>query len=644
MRLISTGHKRFKAAATGLCLALGTAMPALAWEEAPMLAERVAAGELPPVDERLPAEPMVLEVLDEIGEYGGTLRRAILGGGDQHNIVRTISNENLVRWSSDWSTIESNIAHRWTVSEDATTYTFELIEGIRWSDGEPFTADDIMFWYDVFMDERLTPSKHPNYVGSSGPLEVTKIDDYTVEFKFGEPNGLFLQNMAYGYGYYPVNYPRHYLEQFHADHNPEIQALVDADPVAADWIQLFNLKAGPLETPIFWQNPDRPTLHAWQLTAPYGSTDRLVAERNPYYWKVDSEGNQLPYIDRVTWDQVEDPETILLKAFNGEIDYMARHIGRPANFAALTDNAERGQYDFYQVGDITATQAALILNHNNPDPVKRDIVQNFDFRRALSHAMNREEILDLIYFGIGRAVQTSPHPLAPFYNEEWAVQYTEYDPDLANELLDGMGLDQKDSEGYRLGPDGERLTLIFLVADVFGFQYPDVMELVSGYAADVGIDIQVRASDRSRLTEIVSSGEHDGYIWNCPGGLVDAYTNPDCYLPRLQVDYWANDWAAWGVGNSQGEEPPAEIKALFETYAVVTNSANPAEQEAALIDLIDQATGMLLTIGLYQSEGAFGIARNNLRNYPDPMPIAGQLWTPAPYTAQYFFEGGDNLQ
>ncbi|WP_380056133.1 ABC transporter substrate-binding protein [Falsihalocynthiibacter sp. SS001] len=626
----------------GLCLA-GAAFGA-DYKEAPMLAEQVAAGTLPEVQDRLPTEPMVLETLDSIGEYGGTLRRAILGGGDQHNIVRLISNENLVRWSADWSTVHPNIAESYEVSEDATTFTFKLREGMKWSDGEPFTVDDIMFWSEVFNDDRLTQSQHPNFVGPSGPVEVTKIDETTVEFKFAEPNGLFLQNMAYGYGYYVVNYPAHYLKQFHADYNPDVQALVDAEPAAADWMALFNLKSGPMHTPIFWQNVDRPTLHPWHLTTAYGASDRVVAERNPYYFKVDSEGQQLPYIDRVTWDQVEDPESILLKAFNGEIDYMARHIGRASNLASLTDNKERGQYDFYQVGDITASQAALMLNLNNSDPVKREIVNTFEFRKALSHAVDRQEIIDLVYLGVGNPVQTSPHPLSPLYNEEWSTQHTEFDPELANELLDGIGLDQRDSDGFRLGPDGNRFTLVFLVADVFGFQYPDVMEIVAEQAAEVGLDIQVRATDRSRLNELTQNAEHDGYIWNCPGGLVDAYTNPDCYLPRPAIIHFAPEWAKWGVNPSTGEEPPADIKALFEAYKGVTASADPAAQEEALKKLIDQAAGQLLTIGLRQVDGAFGIARNNLRNYPDPMPIAGQLWTPAPYTAQYYFEGGDNLK
>lgn len=626
-----------------MLLSAGTTAFAENYSEAPALAALVASGELPAVAERLPDEPMVLETFEGIGEYGGTLRRAILGGGDQYNILRQIGNENMVRWSRDWTEVLPNIAESYEVSDDATTFTFNLRPGMRWSDGAPFTADDIMFWYEVFSDPRLTPEKHPIYVSASGPVEVTKIDDYTVDFRFGEANGLFLQNMAYGFGYYVTSYPKHYLEQFHADHNPDVQALVDAEPAATDWVSLFNLRAAPMHTPAFWQNPDRPTLHAWHLTTAYGSTDRVVAERNPYYWKVDEAGNQLPYIDAFTWDQVEDVEAILLKAFNGELDMMERHIGRPANLAVLTDNAERGQYGFYGVGDITANQAALMLNLNNPDPVKNAIVNTLEFRQALSLAVDRQEIIDLVYLGVGRPVQTSPHPTAPFYNEEWSTAFTQFDPDAANTLLDGMGLDQRDGDGYRLGPDGNRFTLVFLVADVFGFQYPDVMELVAGYGKDVGLDIQVRATDASRLQEIIRTGEHDAYIWNCPGGLVDAYTNPDCYLPRGQSVFWAPGWAAWGVDNTTGIEPPDSIKALFQAYEGVTTTADPAAQEAALVNLIDLASDQLLTIGLMQADGAFGIVRNNVRNYPDPMPIAGQLWTPSPYTAQYYFEGGVNL-
>lgn len=641
-------HKRLgKIFASGLAIAAlaSASIPALAFEEAPMLSEQVAAGTLPPVDERLPVKPMVLEVVDQPGEYGGTMRRAILGGGDQHNIVRTIGSENLVRWDVTWSEVRPNIAESYEVSADAKTFTFKLREGTRWSDGELFTADDIMFWYeDVFLDTRLTPSKHPNYVGPSGPVKVTKIDDYTVEFKFEEANGLFIQNMAYGFGYYPVVYAKHYLSQYHEKYNPNIQELVDAEPAAADWIQLFNLKAGPMHTPLFWQNPDRPTLHAWHLTNAYGSSDRVVAERNPYYFKVDSEGQQLPYIDRITYDQVEDVETILLKAFNGEIDYMNRHLGRPPYRAVLTDNMERGKYRFFDTNDLPSNTMILMLNLNNADPVKREIVSNKDFRIGLSHAINRQEIIDLLYFGSGRASQTAPQPTSDLYKEQYSTQFTEFNPELANEFLDKAGLSERDDEGFRLGPDGERFSLVFMVADVFGLQYPDAMQLVAEYAADVGIDIQVRATDRSRLMELVRSNEQDAYMWNCGGGQADAYTSPMCYVPRPgNTVHWAKLWAEWGVDPETGEEPPAEVKAIFAAYDEVLAAPTPEEQKARMERVLELSMDQLFTIGLIQNEPAFGVARNNVGNVPDPLPIAGQLWYPAPYTAQMYFEGGVNL-
>lgn len=642
MKFFRTGRLHLATSVAALCLAIGA--PAWAFEEAPMLTEMVEAGNLPPVDERLPVEPLVLEVVEQPGEYGGTIRRAILGGGDQHNMVRTIGSDNMVRWDREWKEVRPNIAKSWDVSEDASKFTFHLREGMKWSDGAPFTADDVLFWYeDIFNNEELTPTKDSTFIGPAGPAKVTKIDDYTVEFDFGAPNGLFIQNLAYGFGYHATAYAKHYLEQFHEKYNPDVQALVDAEPAASDWIQLFKLKAGPMDTPLFWQNPDRPTLHAWHLTNAYGSTERVVAERNPYYWKVDEAGQQLPYVDRITYDQVEDVETILLKAFNGEIDYMLRHLGRPSNKAALTDNMERGKYRFFDVGDLPSNIVILMLNLNHEDPVKREVINNKDFRIGLSHAMNRQEIIDLLYFGAGLPNQTAPREGSELYKEEYAKQYTEYNPDLANEYLDKV-MPEKDDEGFRIGPDGNRFTLVFLVADVFGLQYPDAMELVAGYAADVGVDIQVRATDRSRLIALHTANEQDAYLWNCSGGQADAYSAPLCYVPIISNSVsWARKWAEWGADNTKGEEPPEEVKAIFAKYNEVKAAPNPEAMKAAMQEVLDMAAEQFFTIGLVQNDPVFGIARNNVRNVPDPLPIAGQLWFPAPYTAQIYFEGGENL-
>jgi peptide/nickel transport system substrate-binding protein len=626
-------------------VALGVASAyAQDYQQAPMLDPLVKSGDLPPLSERLPKNPLVFETLDSIGEYGGTMRRAILGGGDQHNIVRTIGHENLVRWSADWTEIKPNIAESWTVSDDATTFTFKLRSGMKWSDGAPFSADDVMFWYEVFSDKRLTPSKHAIYVGPNGPVKVSKIDDLTVEFKFDTPNGLFIPNIAYGFGYYPVNYPKHYLSQFHEKYNPDgIQKLVDAEPAAADWVSLFTLKAAPMHTPSFWQNVDRPTLHPWKLQNAYGSSDRVVAERNPYFWKVDGEGKQLPYFDRITWDQVEDPETILLKAFNGEIDYMNRHLGRPANRAVLTDNMERGKFHFFDTNDLPSNGAILMLNLNNPDPIKNKIVNNKDFRIGLSYAVNRQEIIDLIYFGSGRPAQTAPQPVSPLYNKRMATQFTEYNPKLANEYLDKAGLTERDSEGFRKDPTGKRFTLVFLTADVFGAQFPDVLELVAEYARKVGLDLQVRMSDRARLQEIAASSQHDAYIWNCAGGQSDAYTSPECYLPFGSAVYWAPEWTKWGSDPETGIEPPEAIKALFTQYNLVKAAPTTEQRKKMMEKLLEMSADQLLTIGLVQSDPAFGVARNNVMNAPDPLPMSGQLWYPSPYVSQMYYKGGKSL-
>lgn len=633
---------RVLGAATGLLAAL--AVPAWAFEEAPMLQDMVKAGKLPPVDQRLPKDPMVQEVVDQTGEYGGTLRRAILGGGDQHNMVRTIGSDNLLRWDMKWQKVLPNIAKSFEVSPDATTFTFKLREGMKWSDGAPFNADDIMFWYnDVFLNPKLTPVKDPTFVGPDGPVKVTKIDDYTVEFKFGEPNSLFPQNLAYGFGYYPTAYPKHYLSQFMEKYNPDVQKLVDAEPAASDWVQLFSLKAGAMDTPAFWQNPDRPTLHAWHLINAYGSTDQVVAVRNPYYWKVDEKGQQLPYIDRITYDQVQDVNSILLKAFNGEIDFQTRHIQSPAFKAELTDNMDRGKYHFFAVNDLPSGSVIIELNLNNEDPVKRQVVNDLNFRIGLSYAVNRQEMIDLLYFGSGHPAQTSPVPGSPLYKEWYNKQYTEFDPAKANEYLDKV-MPNKDAEGYRLGPDGKRFTLTFLVADVFGMHYPDAMDMIAKYAKNVGLDIQVRATDRSRLINLTTTNQQDAYLWNCGGGQSDAYTQPLCYvpLPSNSVN-WARKWAEWGIDHTTGEEPPEYVKEIFQAYADVRTATTPEEQQTRMEHVLDLAEKQLFTIGIMQNDPVSGIVRNNVKNVLDPMPIAGQLWFPAPYVDQMYFEGGKNL-
>jgi peptide/nickel transport system substrate-binding protein len=263
----------------------------------------VKAGKLPPIDKRLPANPVIVQPEEKVGIYGGTWHMASVYN-DSNFTYRTIGYESLMRWDSQWTRVIPNIAQSVDVNDDATVYTFHLRDGMRWSDGELFTADDIMFWYQaVFMNKDLTPSPAAWLIVGGKPVVVEKKDDYTVIFRFSIPNGLFLQRLATPDSLIITNYPRHYYAQFHKDYNPNVADLVTKEGVKS-WVELFQKKA-PYE--LFNLNWEAPTLNPWNYTADYfASKDVLRAVRNPYYWKVDTDFNQLPYIDNVEFNIVKE--------------------------------------------------------------------------------------------------------------------------------------------------------------------------------------------------------------------------------------------------------------------------------------------------------------------------------------------------
>jgi peptide/nickel transport system substrate-binding protein len=613
------------------------------YNEAPMLGQRVAVGELPPVHERLPENPVVVPVVERIGEYGGTWRTALIGGADHFWMNRTIGYETLVRWDPTWTELVPNIAESYEVSEDATEFTFHLRRGIRWSDGHPFTAGDIMFWYeDVFLNESLTPV-YPLWLTSDGePVTVEKIDDYTVVFTFSAPNGFFLQQIASKDGVAPNIYPRHYLEQFHPTYNPDgIDALV-REAGLPDWINLFENRGGVTE----WQfNAERPVLHGWVILNDYGTGTRLVAERNPYFWKVDPEGNQLPYIDRVVFDYLSSPEVLLLRAMNGEIDMMDRRLGTPGNRPVLVDNMEHGDYRLLNVTHSNMNVMLIHLNMNHNDPVKREIFQNKDFRIGLSHAINRQELIDLIYVGQGEPWQAAPHRETPIFNEQLAKQYTEYDVDLANEHLDRAGYAERDSQGFRLGPDGNRISFAVQVVAV-ATDHVDLLELIRMYWQEVGVDMQVRVIDRDFFYVNTDANEFDAQVWKGDGGMADALIWPQEYAPvDSSVDgaRYATRWARWFNDQPGGEEPPDVVKQQMDLYNQLRSVADEQRQFELMAQILEIAADQFYSIGiaLPGDHDRYNVVRNNFRNVPEEMPASGGSFkNPAvTNTVQYFIEG-----
>ena len=423
------------------------AVPAGKYNEAPMLAARVAAGELPPVDDRLPANPFVREVEQEIGTYGGTwyrtTRAASPVGGPGIPGYRQLDKLMIIDyWQARVYPVHVEALE---MQNNATTWTFDMREGLRWSDGTPFTSEDIMFWWnDAVRNEKVTP-KLPSYWTAGGQVaRVSQVDDYTVRFEWDAPFPLF-DRIAAVRGEVMARYPKHYLSQFHEDHaDTEELAGKVKEAGFETWFELFTHHANQT-----WRrvpDPEKPTLHAW-MPVSVPSMGPLVFERNPYYGSVDKARNQLPYIDQVVIELVSDIQTMNLRAIAGELD--GQRIFGKEIWSDLMERDRAGELQAWGWPGPNHTGLDLAFNLTDNDPGLREVFQDKRFRIAVSHAINREEINRIAYFGFSWPVQSGPKPGEPFYHAELKSAYIEHDPDKANGLLDEMGLTGRDRDGYR---------------------------------------------------------------------------------------------------------------------------------------------------------------------------------------------------
>jgi peptide/nickel transport system substrate-binding protein len=603
------------------------------YREAPMLAERVNAGELPVVDERLPVNPRVIPVTEEIGEYGGTWFRAAVGPGDVGVIANRLSYETLVRWNEDGSSVTPNVAENFEINEDATVFTFTLREGMKWSDGEPFTADDLVFYYeDILLNEDLTPS-FPTWLrdpqGQPGAIE--KVDDTTVNFVFENSYGLFAQVLAGPSADAMTDYPKHYLTQFlpkYADEAELTQMTQDAN--FDNWWELFGTKRN-------WQNPEQPHIWPW-LPVRVPPEIPIVAERNPYYYKVDPEGNQLPYLDLLQHDVVENADLLNLKAIAGELDMQFRHIIW-GNYPLFIENAEAGDYRVMQWTLAEGANTLLHPNMNHQDPVLRELMQNRDFRIALSHGINRDQINELAYLGLGVPRQASLIPQSPYFKQEHADRYAAHDPDLANELLDSIGLTERDSEGFRLRPDGEPLSITIEYAPVFG-PWRDVVQLVTDHWVEIGIRGIPKEEDRTLFNERGLAGtEMEMGIWimdRCLTPLIE----PWFFFPYLggTPPSTAAQWYTWYTSDgAEGEEPPAEVQAQYALYDQI-KGASPADLPELAQQFFDNASENIWFIGTVGVLPHVGIVKNNFRNVPEQAVSDWLQHTPGNTNVEQYFK------
>lgn len=600
------------------------------------------SGDLPALDKRLPKNSLIITPTDRPGVQGGTWNHALVGGGSLSMLIRYQSYEPLVRFNPEWTGIEPNVAESYEVNEDSTIYTFKLREGHKWSDGQPFTTEDIRFWYeDIFTDPEGGSTNGQSFWQANGQIGALEIvDETTFRVVFAAPNGFFAQGLAWANQDQLTRAPAHYLKQFHIRYNPEANALAQAQGFEG-WGALFAREHGLAEDNVHFQNSNRPTLNAWMFTsAPGEDTERAIAVRNPYYFKVDTAGTQLPYFDRVVYQMVADPEVLLLKTLQGEIDMMDQYIATPTNKPVLFDGQQTGDYRFYTLRETAANVMVFCLNLNHTDDVKNALFNTLEFRQALSLAINRQDLIDAVFVGQGAPAQPSIIEGDPLYNERLATQFTEYDPVRANEMLDAI-VPNRDSAGFRLDPAGRRLSIIFEI-DQTRTTFVDMFELALPMFEAVGIAAQMRTMDRSLWETRVRNGREfdaSAHQFGANSGIA-AMLDPRYFIPFSSNSIYAPGWAVYFTApeNPDAIEPPQAIKDQQNRYRELLATGDPVEQQVKMAEILEVAADQMLVFGVSLPADGYGVVKNNMVNTMDVMPNSFGWPTPGPSRPEQFFK------
>lgn len=574
-----------------------------------ILADRVAKGALPPVVDRLPVLPRVVSVKSP-GRHGGTMRM-IFGRSKDTRILVVYGYARLVTYDSEFR-IKPDILEAVEV-EDGRRFTLRLRKGHRWSDGHPFTAEDFRYWWDdVANNRKLSPVGPPQQLIVAGQKPVFEvIDDHTVRYTWQEPNPYFLPALASARPLY-IYRPAHYLRAFHVRYADagRLKAMVKKSG-RRNWAVLHNRRDNLYKN----DNPKLPTLQPWVLqTKP--PAQLFVFERNPYFHRVDQNGRQLPYADLVHM-KVAAAGVIPLKTGAGETDLQSRGIAFN-NYTFLKEAEKRENFDVRLWQTAKGAHLALFPNLNVNDPEWRKLMRNVQFRRALSLAVNRHEINQVIYYGLADEGQNTVLSKSPLYRPEYRTAWAAFDIDRANALLDGIGLDKRDSRGIRLLPDGRPMEIIVETAGEDSEQ-TDVLELIHDSWLKAGIKLFTRPSQREVFRNRIFAGETLLSIWSGhENGLPNADTIPDEFAPTSQQQL---QWPKWGqylqTGGRAGEKPDdtyaRELLTLNRDW-VYANTRS--EREAIWRRMLEIHADRVFTIGLIAAVPQPVIVNRHLRNVP----------------------------
>ncbi|MCB1421687.1 MAG: ABC transporter substrate-binding protein [Nitratireductor sp.] len=596
--------------------------------------------DLPSLAERLPEEPLVVAPYDSIGKYGGTLdalSNATEAGTSDFMSTRHV---NLVRYSDDLQTIVPNVAKGWQWNSDFTELTFFLRKGHKWSDGQPFTSADVKFWYDNLALDPKVFEKPKDYVLVGGErMQVEAPDETTVVFKLPAPKPGLLAHFAthYGQGFQA----KHFLGQFHpavnADADKRAQELGFADGYDAikayygnsDWMDTATPMLNHPDTVASLPLAAAPTLESHIVVKESTEGRHFVA--NPYFYMVDTTGQQLPYINEMDEIFANDQQVRLLKLVNGEADYKTQSL-QLSDAPLLLENQEKGGYTIQLKPKIA--MHAISFNVTSADEEKRAIFGDLSFRKAMSVAINREELNQVAYFGEGTIQQyTGFSPVPDFVDEKWKTFATEYDPDGAKAALDALGVVDKDGDGFRDLPSGKPLVLNlqFATQGIAG----QVVELIGQYWSDVGVKTTVKEITPDEYRSAQSSNQLDVGLWEKGQPLGIILANNELWVPPFE-NYFAHRtgmlWAEWvDSKGAQGVEPPDYVKQLIADINAFQSAESGSDEFNTLgARLVENMTGNLLFIGTAITPDPI-YHRNALKNFTEFKTASYEYYRTYPY-------------
>jgi peptide/nickel transport system substrate-binding protein len=601
-----------------------------AMQETPALLEQVKSGALPPVAERIPAQPRILTRFaggDGPGRPGGQLDTLVIAARD--TLLMTVYGYTRLIVYDDTFALHPDILESYDV-KDGRAFTLRLRAGHKWSDGQPFTTEDFRFyWEDVANNRELSPSGLPVELLVDGkPPKVEIIDERTIRYTWDKPNPYFIASQARAAPLFLFR-PAHYLKKFHAKYTPEREILKSAKGGEQDgrWVDTYRR----LDVMYANDNVDLPTLNPWVNTTP-SPAQRFVFVRNPYFHRVDRNGRQLPYIDRVIFTVVA-ANLIPAKAGLGESDLQVRYLNtRDYTFLRKSAQSAGVAVHLWEAG--LGSQLAFYPNLNAADGTWRKVLRDVRFRRALSLAIDRDELNQLVFLGLAKPSNNTIMQRSPLFRPEYATRWATHDPALADKLLDESGLGGRDSRGIRLLPDGRPATIVVEYSSELA-EDADILQLVADYWKKIGIEMLPKPVTRDDLRRRTVSGE--AIMTAFEGITVTAATvdtSPKELTPAMRGGL---QWSRWGLfvesNGRQGErcDMATACKLLDDLNAWAT-STDPAVRRAAWVAILEANAREVFSIGTLNGIRQPIVVALKVHNVPKDGYYA---WEPGGYIGLY---------